>query len=210
MMRQITEQSHGHPLKNQKILLSNEYSCNACSQGKLIIKPSFSKIMLESPVFLERIHGNICGPTHPLCGLFHYFMVLIDVSTRWSHAYILSSCDVAFARLFAQMIKLRAQFPHYPIKAIRLDNACVFTSKTFNDYCMSVGVNVEHLVSHVHTQNGLVESVIKRLQLIAKPLLMKTKLPASAWGHVIMHVASLVRISTNILPQALPFTTCTW
>ena len=150
--------------------------------------------MFESPVFLERIHGNICGPTHPSCELFRYFMVLIDVSTRWSHAYILSSCDVAFVRLFAQMIKLRAQFPHYPIKAIRLDNACEITSKTFNDYCMSIGVNVEHLITHGHTQNGLVESLIKCLQLIAKPLLMKTKLPASAWGHVIMHVASLVRI----------------
>ena len=58
MMRRIIEQSHGHPLKNQKILLSNEFSCDPCSQGKLIVKPSFNKIMSESPVFLERIHGT--------------------------------------------------------------------------------------------------------------------------------------------------------
>nr|CAN72825.1 hypothetical protein VITISV_019976 [Vitis vinifera] len=38
------------------------------------------------------------------------------------------------------------------------------------------------------------ESFIKRLQLIARPLLMKTKLPTSAWGHAIMHGATLVRI----------------
>ena len=44
---------------------------------------------------------------------------------------------------------------------------------------MSIGINVEHSVAHVHTQNGLAESLIKRLQLIARPLLMKTKLPAS-------------------------------
>ena len=30
--------------------------------------------------------------------------------------------------------------------------------------------------------------------MIARPLLMKTKLPISAWGHVTLHVASLVRI----------------
>ena len=50
--------------------------------GKLIVRPSINKIMSESPVFLERIHGDICGPIHPPCGPFRYFMVLIDASTR--------------------------------------------------------------------------------------------------------------------------------
>ena len=59
---------------------------------------------------------------------------------------------------------------------------------------MSIGINIEHSIAHVHTQNGLAKSLIKRLQLIARPLLMKTKLPASTWGHDIMHAASLVRI----------------
>ena len=49
-------------------------------------------------------------------------------------------------------------------------------------------------VAHTHTQNDLAESFIKRLQLIARPLLMKTKLPISTWGHAIMHAAALVRI----------------
>ncbi|BBH04774.1 Disease resistance protein CC-NBS-LRR class family [Prunus dulcis] len=34
----------------------------------------------------------------------------------------------------------------------------------------------------------------KRLQLIARTLLMKTKLPVSAWGYAILHAASLVRL----------------
>ena len=45
---------------------------------------------------------------------------------------------------------------------------------------MLVGINIEHPVAHSHTQNGLIESFIKRLQLIAQPLPMKTKLPTSA------------------------------
>ena len=121
-------------------------------------------------------------------------MVLIDASTRWSHVCLLSTRNVAFARLLAQIIKLRAHFSDYPIKSIRLDNAGEFTSQTFNNFCMSIGINVEHYVAHVHTQNGLAESLIKRLQLIARPLLMKTKLPASTWGHAIMHAVSLIRI----------------
>ncbi|KAL6322691.1 hypothetical protein AAG906_015377 [Vitis piasezkii] len=95
MMCRIIEHSHVHLLKNQKILLSNEYSCAACSQDKLIVRPSFTKVISESPIFLERIHGDISS------------------------------------------------------------------------------------VTHTHTQNGLAKSFIKHLQLIARPLLMKTKLSTS-------------------------------
>ena len=147
--------------------MPNEFSCDPCSQGKLIVKPSFNKIMYESLVFLERIHEDICGPIHPPCGPFRYFIILIDASTRWSHVYLLSTRNVAFAGLLAQMTKLRAQFLDYPIKTIRLDNAGEFTSQTLNENCMSIGINIEHHVAHVHTQNGLVESLIKRLQLIS-------------------------------------------
>ena len=92
---------------------------------------------------------------------------------------LLSSRNLAFAKLLAQMIRLRAQFPDYPIKIIRLDNAGEFISQTFDAYCVSVGIKVEHPVAHVHTQNGLAESFIKRLQLIARPLLMKSELPTT-------------------------------
>ena len=56
----------------QKILSLDDYSCSAHSQRKLIIKPSPSKIYIESPSFLERIQGDICGPIHPPCGPFRY------------------------------------------------------------------------------------------------------------------------------------------
>ena len=78
-------------------------------------------------------------------------MVLIDASTRWSHVCLLYTRNVAFARLLAQIIKLRAHFSDSPIKTIRLDNAGEFTSQTFNNFCMSIGINVEHSVTHVHT-----------------------------------------------------------
>ena len=51
---------------------------------QLIIKPSFTKVEYESPAFLERIQGDICGPMHLPSGHFCYFMVLIDASTHWS------------------------------------------------------------------------------------------------------------------------------
>ena len=118
MMRWIIENTYGHPLKNLKILLPSENPYVACSQGKLIIEPSPSKVLIESPSFHERIQGDICEPINPPCGLFRYFMVLINASSKWSHVYLLSSWNIAFARLIAQIIRLRAQFPNYPIKRI--------------------------------------------------------------------------------------------
>ena len=146
----------------------------------MIIKPYFTKIMFESIAFLEHTQGDICGPIHPPSGPFQYFMVLIYVSTRWSHACLLSTWNVAFSRLLAQIIRLMTQFPDHHIKTIHLDNAGDFSSQAFLNYCMSLGINVQYPIAHVHTYNGLAKSLIKRLQLIARTLLLKTKLSLSS------------------------------
>ena len=127
------------------------------------MRSSPTKFEIEHPAFLERIHEDVCGPIHPPRGSFRYFMVLIDASSRWSYVCILTSCNLAFAKLLAQIIKLRAHFPDNQIKSIRLDNAAEFLSQSFNDSFLAIGIRVEHSVAHVHTQNGLAESLIKRL-----------------------------------------------
>jgi len=161
MMRKIITTSAGHGINTSHFPKLKDFLCTSCGTGKLIIRPSYQKIKDESLRFLERIQGDICGPIHPLSGPFRYFMVLIDASTRWSHVCLLSTWNYAFAKLIAQIIRLRASFPENSIKSIRMDNAGEFTSKAFNDYCLAMGIDVQHFVPHVHTQNGLAESLIK-------------------------------------------------
>lgn len=132
-MHRIISNSHGHPLKKQNIFVPNDYNCVTYSQSRLIIKPSFTKVLFESPTFIERTHGDICGLIYPCYWPFRYFMVLIDAFTRWSYVGLFSIRNVTFARLLAQIIHLRAQFPNYLIKKIRLDNASEFLSQTFVD-----------------------------------------------------------------------------
>ena len=55
MMRRIIQNCNGHPLTSRQILVTNGYTCAACSKGKLIIRPSFTNVTFESPAFLERI-----------------------------------------------------------------------------------------------------------------------------------------------------------
>jgi hypothetical protein len=177
MMRNIINNSAGHGIKTKQI--PKDFLCVSCAKGKLITKPSYLKLKAESLGFLERLQGDICGPIHPMSGPFRYFMVLIDASTKWSHVCLLSTWNHAFAKFIAQIIRLHACFPESRIKSIRMDNAEEFTSKAFNDYCLAMGIDVEHSLPHVHTQNGLAESLIKRIKFIAMPLLQDTRLPTS-------------------------------
>jgi hypothetical protein len=59
---------------------------------------------------------------------------------------------------------------------------------------MVLGIQVQHLVPYVHTQNGLAESLIKRIKLIARPLLQNYNLPTSCWGHAVLHAANLIQL----------------
>ena len=102
----------------------------------MITRLSKSKVAGESPKFLKRIQGDICGPIHQLCISFIYFIVLIDASTTWSHVSLLSIKN----RLLARIIMLMAQFSNYPIKTIHLDNTRKFMSKSFYDCCMEVRI----------------------------------------------------------------------
>ena len=58
---------------------------------------------------------------------------------------------------------------------------------------MSIRIEVEHYVPHVHTQNGLAKTTIKRLQMVAKALIMRTNLSISTWGYAILHATLLIR-----------------
>ena len=138
MLRRILHQSNGNSLTNGHISSNNHYNCIACTQGKFITRPSSLKIDSNPPQFLERIQGDICGPIDPPSGPFRYFMVLVDASTRWSHVCLLSTRNLALARLLAQIIKLRAHFPDHPIKTIRLDNAGEFFFSFFQKHFMTI------------------------------------------------------------------------
>jgi hypothetical protein len=187
MMRRIINNSVGHDVRS--FLNPEDFICTACAKGNLITRPSLLKIRDELPVFLQRIQGDICRPIQPLSGLFRYFMVLIDASTRWSYVDLLSTRNHAFSKLIAQIIRLKASFPDNRIQSIRMDNAGEFRSKAFDDYCLAIGIKVEHSVPHVHTKNGLAESLIKRIKWIARPLLQNCRLQTSCWGHAVLHAA---------------------
>jgi hypothetical protein len=108
-MRKIIDNCIGHNLN--KFYKTSNFIFIACATEKLILRLSPLKIHTEPLKFLERIHGDICGPIQLISGPFKYFMILIDASTRWSHVCLLLTGNHAFAKIMAQVIRLKASFP---------------------------------------------------------------------------------------------------
>ena len=173
--------------------MSKSLPCVPCSQGKYSVQPSIPKSSIVQP-FLSLLHSDICGPISPQCGPFRYFMVVIDSTSRYFHVILLTSRNEVFPKLLILLTKLRNQFPDFNIKTIRFDNAAEFTSSLLLDYLQSLGISIETSVAHAHMQNGMAESLIKRLQIVIRTLLLGSNLPLSAWGHAAMHAAQLLRL----------------
>jgi hypothetical protein len=85
-----------------------------------------------------------------------------------------------------------------------MDNAAKFSSHAFNDYCMALRIQVRHSVPYVHTQNSLAEYLIKRIKLVARPLLMNFFLPMSCWGHAVLHAADLQQLRPTAYHDSSP------
>jgi hypothetical protein len=204
MMRKFISNSIGHNLHKTKFPQSSDFICTACATRKLILRPSTLKIKAEPLKFLERIQGDICGSIQPECGPFRYFMVLIDASTKWSSVSLLSTRNHAFTKILSQRIKLKTHYLEHRIQSIRMDNAAEFSSHAFNDYCMAMGIQVQLSVLYIHTQNGLAESLINRIKLITRPMMMNCKLPTSCWGHVVLHTPDPIQLRPNAYNENSP------
>jgi hypothetical protein len=103
-----------------------------------------------------------------------------------------------------QVIRLKANYPEYRLQSVRLDNATKLSSRIFNDYYMARGIEVQHSVPYVHIQNGLAESLIKRIKLIARPLLYNCNLPITYWGHAVLHAAELIQLRPTAYCSVFP------
>ena len=178
--------------------------CAFCSQGKFIKQPSKWKLPSELPEPLERLQGDIRGPIVPPSGPFRYFLVLVDASGRHAKVSLFSTRNMAFPKLLAMILKIRTHYPDANIKTLRMDNAGEFKSQTFEDYCVASGIALTYAVPYEHSQNGLAEAYIKKIQLVVRFLLIYAKLQSSLWGHAVLHAAALLRFRPTLLHTQTP------
>ena len=180
------------------------HDCEACIQGKYIKKPSHWTLPTELPPPLYRLHGDICGPINPPSGTFRYYFVIVDASGNHFEVSLLPTRNMVFPRLLAVLLRYRNHFPDHPIKFLRMDNAQEFRSHVFEDYYTTIGITLTYSVPYEHSQNGLAETFIKKIQLIARPLLLHANLPSNLWGHAVLHATSLLKLRPTLLNTQTP------
>ena len=177
MLRRMIPLLEGHPFCARDA--KHMGRCSTRAQGKFSIRASQWKLPSELPPPLERLQGDLCSPITPPSGPFQYFFVLVDASGKHAKVSLLSTRNLAFPRLLAMIIKIKALNPDVRIKTLRMDNATEFRSKTFEDFCTATGIHLTYSVPYEHSQNGLAEAYIKKLQMVARSLLLRAKLPAT-------------------------------
>ena len=179
-------------------------ACEAYAQGKLILKPSYWKLLSELPPLLQQLQGEICGPITLASGPFRYFLVLVFAARVHFEVSLLSTQNIAFAKILASLLKFRIHYPDYPVKTFCMDNAKEFRSQKFEDYCVATGILLAYAIPYEHAQNGLAEAFIKKIQLISRLFLLHAKLPSSFWSYAMLHTATLLRYRPTLLNEHSP------
>lgn len=106
---------------------------------------------------------------------------------------------MAFPKILVILIRYKNHFPDHPTKYLRMDNAREFRSHTFEDYCVAFGIELTYSTLYEHSQNGLAEAFIKKIQSITRPLMIRGKLPSTMWGHIVLHATTLLRLQPTLL-----------
>ena len=130
-------------------------------------------------------------------------MVLVDAAGIHFEVSLLSSKNIVFAKVLAMLIKFKTHHPDFLVKTLRMDNAKEFRSQHFEDYYLATRINLTYLVPYEHSQNGLAEAFIKKIQLINRPLLIHVGLPSHLRAHAVLHAATFLKYCPNLLNDFL-------
>jgi hypothetical protein len=204
-LRKMTKSTLGIPAKTIDLLQASPEVCPACAMGKTPNrkKTAFSSEMYKPHGTLEMLVSDVCGPIVPRSGPFSYFMIIKDMSSRYSSVQLLTSRNEVMPKLLTAIIQLKAHFPEHSIKSIRVDNASEYVSKSFRTFCASSGITLETSVPYAH--NTSAENFVKLIQLIARPLLLRSNLPLTCWGHAVTHAGELIKYRPSAGNQLSPY-----
>ena len=148
MLRCMIPLLEGHTLCTRHA--KKTWRCGACSQGKFSIQAFKWKLPIELPQSLEHLQGDVCGSITHSSGPFNYFFVLIDALAHHANVSLFSTRNLVFSKLLAMLLKNRTHYPDSSIKTLRVDNATVFRSKIFEDYCTTISIALTYSVPYEH------------------------------------------------------------
>ena len=153
-------------------------SCIHCLHGKMHRLPfPSSRFVATSP--FELVHTNLWGhaPLDSING-YKYYIIFVNHFTRFTWMYLLTNKSEVYSKFILFHAMIKTQFSS-TIKTLRSDGGGEFTSKSFESFLSSNGI--QHQISCPYTpqQNGLVERKHRHLIETTITLLSQASIPST-------------------------------
>ena len=142
---------HGLP----KVLKSDNIFCEACVLGKQH-RQQFPKMKSwRADVPLQLVYSDICGPMSvPSLNKNLYFLLFVDDATQMSWVFFLREKSEAFKN-FVKFKALAKNQSRCTLKILRTDRGGEFTSRQFDSFCNTHGIQHKLTVPYTLQQNGV-------------------------------------------------------
>lgn len=181
-------------------------TCPLAKQTRLL----FNRRNTRSPVVLNIIHMDLCGPFPESIARNKYFFTLTDDFSRFSTLYFIHSKSEVFHCF--QIYHAHVTTLHgLPIKAVQTDNGGEFWNGKLDDFCQSLGILQRFTTAHTPQSNGVAERLNRSLLNISRSLMLSVVVKRSLWAEAVAaaaHIRNMLQTSTSqgkLIPWTLWF-----
>ncbi|MCH81362.1 copia-type polyprotein, partial [Trifolium medium] len=179
--------------------------CDGCLVGKQSRNAFNKSLPMRSSNVLEVVHSDVCGPfdVNSLGGN-RYFVTFVDEYSRKMWIYLLKAKDEVFY-VFKNFKALVENQSGRKLRILRTDGGGEYTSKVFESFCASNGVEHEVTAPYTPQHNGLVERRNRTILDMARCMVKHRDLPKSFRGEAVSTaVYVLNRSPTKKLKDKVP------
>jgi hypothetical protein len=148
---------------------------------------------------LDLIRSDICGPmsVESVSGS-RYFVLFIDDYSRKTWVYFLKTKDEVFGK-FQEFRALVENETGRKIQVLILDNRGEYTSKEFEDYCTTTGINKELTVPYNPQHNGLAKIKNRIVVGATRAMIHDNGMPLFLWTKASSATIYLQNMSHHIV-----------
>ena len=160
--------------------------CDACLKGKQSRNSFPKEEATRATELLEIIHSDVCGPMKSKSlGGNAYFVTFIDDKSRFTTVYFMRNKSEVFNK-FKEFEAMATNVTGKRIRILRCDNGGEYTSKVFDEYLKSKGIQRQFSVPRTPQQNGVSERMNRTIQEVARAMVHGAGLSDIYWAEAVL------------------------
>ncbi|GJW51720.1 retrovirus-related pol polyprotein from transposon TNT 1-94 [Tanacetum coccineum] len=169
--------------------IDSKYKCETCVEAKLTRTPFKSVKRTTEP--LDMIHTDICDmKSLPTKGGNKYFIMFIDLCTKYCYVYCLKTKDEAIDKFVLYKTEVENQLGK-KIKVVRSDRGGEYVAP-FAKLCAKHGIRHKFTAPYSPYQNGIAERKNCTLKEMVTAMLISSGMSQDMWGEAILMATYLL------------------